>query len=285
MAAGFAFAAALGSAVCYGAGSVLQAMGVRRTGGVENLDPRLLGRAVTQVPFVAGLGVDALGFVLSLAALRKLPLFAVEAVVAANVAVAAILSVVLLGARLLPREWAAVALVVVGLGLLALSAAPDHAVAVSAALRWATAVAAVVLVVAAVPAARLGPARSAVWLGLLAGLEFGVVGVATRILRDPTSVDGVLGDPAVVGLVVGGVGGFLLYSTALQRGTVTAATAPLVVAETLAPAVVGLVWLGDHARPGWALPAVIGLILSVGGTLAVARYAEPAGLGRGAAGA
>ena len=50
----------------------------------------------------------------------------------------------------------------------------------------------------------------------------------------------------------------LTYSIALQRGTVTQATAPLVVGETVAPALVGLLLLGDQpgragaGSPSWA---------------------------------
>lgn len=66
----------------------------------------------------------------------------------------------------------------------------------------------------------------------------------------------------------------LTYSIALQRGTVTQATAPLVVGETLAPALVGVWLLGDNPRPGWEWAALLGFALAVGGALTLAGHGE-----------
>ncbi len=71
-----------------------------------------------------------------------------------------------------------------------------------------------------------------------------------------------------------GVLAMLTYSIALQRGSVTQATAPLVVGETVAPALVGLLLLGDHARPGWGWVAILGFSLSVAGAVSLARHGE-----------
>ena len=71
----------------------------------------------------------------------------------------------------------------------------------------------------------------------------------------------------------------LSYSTALQRGTVTQATAPLVVGETIAPALVGVVMLGDVPRAGWEWVAVVGFGLAVGGALALAGHGDVAEAG------
>ena len=65
--------------------------------------------------------------------------------------------------------------------------------------------------------------------------------------------------------MVAAVLAMLTYSTALQRGTVTQATAPLVVGETVAPALVGLLLLGDEPRQGWGWAATLGFALAVGG--------------------
>ena len=72
----------------------------------------------------------------------------------------------------------------------------------------------------------------------------------------PRRARDLLTSPATYALVVAGVVAMLTYSIALQRGTVTQATAPLVVGETVAPALVGLLLLGDHARPGWGWVAL-----------------------------
>ena len=55
-------------------------------------------------------------------ALRRLPLFAVQAIIAANLAVTAVVAAWLIHLELSWREWLAVAGVVVGVGLLGSSA-------------------------------------------------------------------------------------------------------------------------------------------------------------------
>ena len=94
-----AFAAAL----CYGVGSVLQAVAARSTESVEGLDPRILVRLVRSWRYLVGVGLDGLGFVLSLVAVRALPLFVVQAVVASFLAVTAVLGALFLGMPLTRR--------------------------------------------------------------------------------------------------------------------------------------------------------------------------------------
>lgn len=55
----------------------------------------------------------------------------------------------------------------------------------------------------------------------------------------------------------------------------TAATAGMVLGETIGPAVVGVVWLGDQTREGLAWLAVAGFVVAVAGSLALARFGEP----------
>jgi hypothetical protein len=120
-------------------------------------------------------------------------------------------------------------------------------------------------------------ARSALALGALGGLAFGGVGVAARAVRVPHPLWHGLADPLVWALAAYGLLGTLLYATALQRGTVTRATAALFAAETVGPAAVGLALLGDHARPGLGAVAAAGFVVTLAGCLALTRYADVAG--------
>ncbi|MFL6112502.1 MAG: hypothetical protein ACJ786_14275, partial [Catenulispora sp.] len=106
---------AAGAACCYGVGSVLQAVAANRTAAVEVLDPRLLVRLAGQLSYLAGLGLDALGFVLDLLALRTLPLFLVQSVIAGSVGVTAIFAAVVLHIRLRRAEVVALLTLLVGL--------------------------------------------------------------------------------------------------------------------------------------------------------------------------
>src|SRR5918911_930326 len=118
--------AAFAAAVAYGVASVLQAVGSRRL-ALTPVGARLLLRLLRSLPYVAGLVVDGLGFVATVAALRVLPLFVVQSAVAAGIGVTALVAVRWLHARLRLWEWLALAVMGVGLALLALSAEAEAA--------------------------------------------------------------------------------------------------------------------------------------------------------------
>jgi hypothetical protein len=83
-----------------------------------------------------------------------------------------------------------------------------------------------------------------------------------------------LRDPATYALVAAGVVSFMLYATALDSGSVTVATAAVVLAETAPPALIGILFLGDHTRPGLAALAVVAFVLAVTSAVLLARFGE-----------
>jgi drug/metabolite transporter (DMT)-like permease len=265
-----AFAAAL----CYGIGSVLQAVGAARTRSGAALDPRLLGRLLTQGPYLAGVGFDAVGFLASVLALRSLPLFLVESAVASSIGVTALLAARFLKVRLRRAEWVALGAVAAGLVLLAVSAQPDAGRALSRAGGYVLLGGVAVAVAAAAASAWLSPGRAGAALAADAGLAFGGVGVAARTLQLPHPLWQLVGDPVAWSLVAYGVLGMLFFSGALQRGSVTTATAITFAVETTVPALVGLALLGDRARAGFAPVAVAGFAVALVGCLALARRAD-----------
>ncbi|MDQ6649871.1 MAG: hypothetical protein M3Z02_07140 [Actinomycetota bacterium] len=265
---------AFGAAACYGTGSVLQAIGARRTPRSTGVDPRLLLRLAGSLPYLAGLLIDVVGFVLSIAALRSLPLFLVEAAVASSVAVTALLAARLLAVRPNRREALALGGIGIGLLLLAASAAEGSGRPLGTVGRLALLAGAPVLAGLAILAGRGTGPRVGVGLGAIAGLAFGGVGVAARVLVFPHPLVRLLLDPVLYALAAYGVLGTLLYATALQRGSVTTSTAALFAAETIAPALIGVLALGDSARPGFAGVAVAGFVVTVCAAVALARYGE-----------
>lgn len=265
---------ALAASGCFGVATVMQAVAARRMASAERVDPRLLVRLALQLPYVLGIGLDILGFALELAALRSLPLFVVQAVIASNLAVTAVVASRVMKATLSAPEWVAVAAVCIGLALLGLSAGQESPAHVSITFRVGLVAAALVLFGAGFLAGRLeGVGRSAV-LGAVAGLGFGVVAIAARVLTSLEPLD-LLKDPATYAMAAGGVEAMLFLATALQRGSVTATTAAVVVAETMVPAGIGVFLLHDQTRHGLVGMAITGFVLAVAGTLMLARFGEP----------
>jgi drug/metabolite transporter (DMT)-like permease len=284
--------AALLSAVCYGIASVLQAISVRAASrrsvaqvgeAGQGVDAGLLVRMLRQGLFLGSMALDLLGFVAQIVALRRLPLFAVQAIIAANLAVTAVVAAWLMHARLAVREWLAVAGVIVGVGLLSLSAGAEGAARVGSPFELGLIVAVAGVGVTGFAVARLPNPYRTPALGAIAGLGYGVVAVAARILPG-FGVLQLVKSPASYTLAAAGILSFLLYATALEGGSVTTATAAVILAETAPPALVGVIFLGDTTRHGLAAVAAIGFALAVVCALLLARFGEASDAEKGAAG-
>lgn len=259
-----ALALAAAGAVGYGTASVLQAVGARGNKGT-------LG-TVTHPMYLLGLALDLLAWLASLLALRTLPVYEVQAVLAGSLVVTVLVARVALGSRLRPTETVAVGVAVVGLVAIVGSSRPESAVAPSTATRTGLEVAAVLVALTGWLCARSGRSRVVAALG---GLAFGGAALCARGITVPGGagfgVREVAAEPLAWALLLFGVTGMLLYAHALEHGEPGPVTAVLWIAEVVAPALVGAALLGDRTRPGWAPVAVIGVIVAL---LAAIRLAS-----------
>jgi drug/metabolite transporter (DMT)-like permease len=269
-----ALVAATGIAFCFGLATVMQSVGAKATSGGEGLDPGLLVRLLRSVPYVSGLGLDAGGFLLTVYALQTLPLFVVEAFTAGSLAVTAVAAATWLHLPLSRGEWLGVAAVTLGLVALGLSAGQDATADVPQWAHWLPLAMALLLMTASAAAAKVTGRFGVTLLGALSGFGFGLVGIATRLLDQPLNLAGLITDPAAYGVLAAGGQALLALATALQRGAVTQATAAMVVAETVIPSAIGLAFLGDRIRPGYEVVAAVGLLVAIGGSVALARLGE-----------
>jgi hypothetical protein len=267
---------ALFAALGYGSASVLQSVAARQAESSSGLDPRLLVRLAGSVPYVSGLGLDLAAFLASLVALRTMPLFFVQSAVAASVGVTAVIAAAI-GVRLQGREIASLVVLGCGLLLLASSAQPEQGRPLTLAVRWGLLSCVAVLGAAGALVARSNGHSTAQALAALAGLAFTIVAVTARGLTMPGPLWHVLADPGLWAILALGALGTLLFTTALQRGSVTSATALTFAVETIVPAGIGLAFLGDTTRPGFAVVAAVGFVLTIAGTLALATDAKLSG--------
>ena len=271
----------------YGISSVMQAHGARRSaaaaharGATDQLTatgaPTMAATiaAALTVSFVIGTVLDAVGFAGGAVAARLIPLFLSQTIISANLIVTAVLGIVVLGIRLHGRDWAAIATVILALVALGLAAGREGGGSTDPVMHWGILLASgIVLVLGQLVVRRLG-SSGAVAAGLVAGLLFGVLAIAVRIIvgLGPLQWSVLLTDPAAWTIALAGAGGFYLHTVALQLGSVNGATAALVVGETVVPEIVGVLLLGDTSRPGLAWLALLGFILAVGGAVAVAVF-------------
>jgi drug/metabolite transporter (DMT)-like permease len=272
--------AAIVAAIFYGVASVMQAIAVRSAShrGLEDsaaggVDPGLMVRMLHQWRFVVSIGLDTLGFVAQLVALHRLPLFVVQAFVASNLAVTAVVASRVIGMTLSWREWAAVIGVVSGVGLLGSTAGAQGAAHVGAVFKLALIVAVAGLAVVGMAAAKLNDPYRTTALGITAGFGFGVLSIAARVLDGFAPLQ-LARDPATYAIAAAGIISFMFYATALEGGSVTVATAAVVLSETIPPAVIGVVFLGDQTRRGLAAVAWAGFFVAVASAVMLARFGE-----------
>lgn len=262
------------AAIAYGAATILQAMGVRHIAAVPP-QASLADRIRAGRLYAAGLGLDGLGFLASVGALRTLPLFLVESAVASSVAVTALLAVLVLDVRLHRAEVVALATTMAGLVLMALSARAGAARHVGPTGGWVLFAACGVVGAMTVAGVRdPQPRRGSVVLATASGLGFGLLGVAARTLHVRTPWWHSAFDPLLWSIVVEGVLASVAYGLALHRGRTTTVAAITFATETVIPALIGIVALGDGVRPGLAPVAVVGFVAAVGGSIALAGHAE-----------
>jgi drug/metabolite transporter (DMT)-like permease len=261
--------AVVGASLCLGTGSIFQDHSAKREKMSGGIDPRLLVRLLGSPAFLLGLALGGSGFLLTLVALRSLPLFVAQLAVAASVGVTAALSVALGREVMERRKLAALVAIVGGLALAAEGAAngpvgpiglPAQGLIIGGAIALALAIA----------MERRRPSSIA-RLGVLAGLGYGGCALAARAGHFGLDPFTLVTRPLAWATGLYALLGLLSFATLLQRTTVTTAQASITVAQVVAPAVLGLVLLGDHVRPGQAPAVFAGFTAALIGACAIVR--------------
>jgi drug/metabolite transporter (DMT)-like permease len=212
--------------------------------------------------------------VATVVALQNLPLFMVQPIIAGSVGVTAVVAATVFHTSLHRPERVALVALVVGFALLALSAQPEGASALGTAGTWGLAAGVLVVVAAGATGSRLRHPYDVMALAASAGLSWAGSGVAARVLElsSPWWHAGV--DRVALTLAAYGLLGVFVFAAALQRGAVTAVSAIVFTVETVVPAIVGFVFLGDRTRPHLAVVAVAGIAVTVGAAIALASRSQ-----------
>jgi drug/metabolite transporter (DMT)-like permease len=259
----------------YGVANLLQSAAAARTTVHHTFDPSLLLRLAGHRTYLLGLGCQVFGFVFAFLARRDLPLFLVQASVAAGLGVTALLGVLVLKWKLPTAEVVLLCLLLGGITALVLAAQPAHSRQLGMAGVIGLGVALLAIAVVGFFAVRLHGALGSVALGSLAGIAFSAAAIAARPLANATSHADFFADPLLYLLVVHSLVGQLLLGLAMQRGSTTAAVAAMDAAGAVPAAVVGLLLLGDRIIPGREWVAALGFVVTLAAVIGLTRYAEP----------
>jgi drug/metabolite transporter (DMT)-like permease len=264
--------------VSYALGIVAQTVAAQRSEPRGGLDVGLLARLARDRVYLVGFGSQCLGFVLAFFARADLPLFLVQAGTSSAVGLATLVGAAFLGWRIRPLEIGVLIFLACGIVLLvgAAEPGPSHDLSTSAAL--ALTAAAVVALLLAVPAGRVRGPRGAVVLGLLAGVEFAILAIASRPLAARPLLE-LLFEPTAWLMIASALAGQCLLAAGLQRGTATATVASMDSMTTVIASGFGLLVLGDLVAPGRVAWLLSGLVLVVIGVVAMSivtgRVARP----------
>jgi len=250
---------ALCAAVAFGSGSVLQKVGAPPADAVGIR--RLARHVVTTPKYLLGTSLDVFGFVLTAVAARQLALFAVEGILSTGVGFTAVLAALVLHEHLrLPAKGAVMAMIV-GLALLAVSAAPETGSTLGLPL-VVIALSVAALLAVTLTLDRIVRSRSmSSALAVIAGLSFGAWASIPRLTHDGPAANAVGALFVVIGITS--------YAAALRHGTAVSMMAITVAAESILPALCGLA-VGDTARPGTEAFAVVGFVLAVASAVLIA---------------
>lgn len=259
-----AYLAAFATALCFGVSALFEDAAAKTPAPTGAVGPAPLLRVTTRLPFLVGIGLSLIGWVLSLVALRSLPLFAVQAVGASSIGVVVVLDRFRSHEPIPGGRGALLAALAAGLVAIAVAAepsgpgrTPDHMdVAV-----W-VGIGVVGLLWLLVGRSMHGDRAGAV-LGCVSGLAYGGTALCARSLETDSTLRDVLRDPLTMALVPCAAIGVARFATALQRGSVSISVACQHATMTVVPSAVGLLVLDDRARPGFSLVAAGGFTTTV----------------------
>ncbi|WP_431932976.1 hypothetical protein [Micromonospora sp. RP3T] len=261
--------------VAYGFANLLQSVAAARTTVHHTFDPGLLLRLASHRTYLIGLTCQIVGFVLAFLARRDLPLFLVQASVAAGLGVTAVLGVLVLKWRLPAAEVGLLVLLFGGITALVLSAEPAPSRQLGTAGLVGLVAALGGIAASGFFAARLHGAPGSVVLGSLAGMAFSAAAVAARPLASAESTEAFVRDPLLYLLIAHSLVGQLLLGLAMQRGSTTAAVAAMDAAGAVPAAIIGVLLLGDKIWPGREWLAGLGFLVTLAAVVGLTRYAQP----------
>ena len=242
---------ALLSAFVYGAGVVLQQRAALEAPPEEAARPRLLLRLVRRPLWLLGLSADVVGFGLQAAALHRGSLVVVQPLITTSLVFALVLTSVWTHEPISRRQWTAVGMVLLGLAVFLIVAAPNEESSAVAGMRdWiltTTTITAAAGVALAAGLKAVGSARAA-FFAVAAGIADAFMAVMAKTFSGSFD-DGLAAtfrSWTPYALVAAGLIAMLLISTAYQAGHPTVSLPIITVTDPLVASLIGISLFGDE---------------------------------------
>lgn len=265
----FALLSAFGCALCNGVAAVLQKISTDKAARFTSANVNLLWRMLQDWPFLLGTLLDGAAGGLTLIAVHSLPLFVVQPIIALSVVVTCLVERYVFHKILGRRTVMAIALIMLGLLLLASNAAVENAHQVTGLTRSVIIITPLLLGLVGAILAKIEHHFATMALAATAGVGFGGGAIAGRLLTFPPPYWHILLNPLFISWLAYGLVGILLFTIALQRNRASVVNAAMITFETIAPILVGILLLGDTPRHGSWLIVIIGASIALSGTLLI----------------
>jgi drug/metabolite transporter (DMT)-like permease len=275
-----AFLLAFLAACAFALGSVLQQKGTVETSAGAR-DPRFLVQILRRPVWLAGLGLQVVGWVLQTFALKKGALMVVQSVTSLSLVVALPLGAKITDQRISRRVLTGAVAMVAGIIVFLLAGSPQGGTSQPDAAAWWAAILATVVVIGLLVGFgrhRTGAAR-ALLLGSAAGVLFALQAAVTKVFMTQLGhgVAALLGNWTTYALIVSAVAGFVIQQSALKTDVLAPAMASSIAVTLFASVVFGLTVFGETLSDGHGrlAPAIIGLILALAGIVLRAGAKPP----------
>lgn len=256
---GFSLLLAVVGAVLMGLAAVAQAAAARRVSG-----PGVLIHPL----YLAGLGADFVGWLLSLVAMRHESLMVVQTILAGSLIITVVVARIVLSIPLPPPAIFAVLALSGAVGVVSVAGLPGPPAPAPDGAALAAVLALGVTSALCVLLRRAGVAPQAI----LAGFGYAGTAICARAVEAGT-LSQVLASPLSWCGAGFGILGTVMFARALQASPDAAApaTAWLWVVEVIVPTAVGLGLLGDRLRPGWEIAAMVALAVALAAAVVLSR--------------
>ncbi|MHB1864651.1 MAG: hypothetical protein ACYCPS_00590 [Candidatus Saccharimonadales bacterium] len=251
---------------------ILQKVGADKEVRPKRIDVTLLARLFKNPAYVLGTISEVASFILSLVALRVLPLFLVQSIFAGSVIVTVLIEKIIYRQKLKALIYISISVILLGMLLVSLAAEASRTSFVNSDIRIAIDVAPVILIVFILLASLLSSRYKGITKALIAGLGFGGTSLIGRIMIYPSPFWHVLYNPMMGALIVYGLLGQYEMMVALQNTSSTTTNALLILTGTILPAILGLVVFNDVVRSGFFPIIAVGIFLIVVGSLLIVKY-------------
>lgn len=266
--------AAIGCAIFNGVAAVLEKIGANRYPVKKMVVPNIFWKLWSNLPYLIGIALDLLAWLLTLYAVHNLPLFIVQPIIACSIIVTITIERVLFKHLIQLKFVFSIFVIILGLTLLAIISSPEKSTILSSNIRYAVLLGPFMLLLVGFFSNFKKNKYSVFILAILSGLSFGGVSISGRALSLSTSYIHILVLPLFWSIIGYGLVGIIFFTLALQKSTATAVSASMIAGETILPIIFGISFLGDHPKDNLWLVLIVGVLLTLAGTIYIALKSE-----------